>query len=49
METQMLRHNGGILHIKPVEEVGLRPVHAVEGIVPDLGLLTVQPRRLGDK
>ena len=41
VETKMLRHNGGILHIEPVEEIRLRPVHTVEGIVSDLGLLAV--------
>ena len=49
MEAQMFWHNGGILHVEPVEEVGLYSVHAVKGVVSDLGLLAVQIRRLGDE
>ena len=49
MEAQMFRHDGGVLHIEPVEKVRLRSVHAVKGIVPDLGLLAVQTRRFGDE
>ncbi len=49
MEVQVLRHNGGVLHIESVEKIGLYPVHAVEGIVSDSGLFAVQPCRLGNK
>lgn len=49
VETQVLRHDGRVLHIEPVQEIGLDPVHAVKGVVPDPGLLAVQPRRLGDE